>query len=342
MRHFLYILSAALLAAAVTGCSGQKKYTIVRGYAQGGSYHIIYSPYKSDGTRIGASEDSVASVIGKTLRDVDFSISGYNRESILSRTNRGEDCQLDSIFINIFEISKRIYEETGGLFDVSGSPLFDFWGFGFSSTGGIDSLMNDEVTSRKIDSLLEFTGMDLVRIENGRLVKSDPRVRLSFDAIAQGYTCDLIAMELDRFGIEDYLVEVGSEIVCKGLNYNGDKWRIGLEKPIEGNYVAGSSIQDTLLLTDCGITTSGNYRKFYIMNGKKYGHSIDPVSGYPAQQDLLSATVITNRKKYPGAYSDAYATYCMVIGADRALAFIRSKDDLSGYLITDSAVMEVL
>ena len=330
-----FLLTASLLITA--SCSGGPEYRRIEGFAQGGTFHIIYSAPAA-----GVDEDTVISLVSRRLQDIDFSISGYNKGSLLSRFNRGEDIVPDRYFLELFEMSMKLWKETGGLFDVSGGPLFDFWGFGFKNPSGLDSLRDDARTARIVDSLLEFTGMDLLTLEDGRIIRKDPRVTLNFNAIAQGYTCDVVADLLDSLGADNYLVEVGMEIVCKGLNASGKPWRIGIDAPVDGSQTAGENVQKFLDLTDCGITTSGNYRKFFIVDGKKYSHSINPVTGYPVQHDLLSATVISIDTARSGALSDAYATYCMVVGKDAAARFIGSRGDLRGYLIHDGGVIDLL
>ncbi len=340
MRKGLSVLTAVVFIAALASCSGHNQYRRLEGFAQGGTFHIIYSVPETESPA--TSDDTVAALVTKRLRDIDFSISGYNKGSLLSRINRGEDCMPDRYFTELFELSQQVWKETGGLFDVSGGPLFDFWGFGFKDPQSLDSLRDDARTARIVDSLLEFVGMDLVSLENGRIVKKDPRVQLNFNAIAQGYTCDAVADLLDSIGIQNYLVEVGMEIVCKGLNASGKPWRIGIDAPVDGSQTAGENVQKFLDLTDCGITTSGNYRKFFLIDGKKYSHSINPVTGYPVQHDLLSATVISADTARPGALSDAYATYFMVLGKEAAARFIGSRGDLRGYLIHDGGTIDML
>ena len=340
MQIVLRLLISLAVAHLTLSCSTHTEYRRIEGYAQGGTFHIIYSV--PEGLPAPADEDSIITLVSRRLQDIDFSISGYNRGSLLSRWNRGEDCVPDRYFLELYEMSRRLWEETDGLFDVSGGPLFDFWGFGFKSVGTMDSIRNDARTARIVDSLKTFVGMDLVSLENGRLVKKDPRVQLNFNAIAQGYTCDIVADLMDSLGVRNYLVEVGMEIVCKGVNASGKEWSIGIDAPVDGSQVAGQNIQKVVYLSDCGITTSGNYRKFYIINGKKYAHSINPVTGYPVQQDLLSATVICNDTVRGGALSDAYATYCMVLGKEKAAEFISSCPDLRGDLIYDGGVIDLL
>ena len=337
IKRILYLLITAAAISAAVSCSERIPYHRIEGFAQGGTFHIIYSAPES-----GSDEDTVMTMVSKCLHDIDFSISGYNKGSLLSRFNRGENIVPDRYMLELYSMSRKLWEETGGLFDVSGGPLFDFWGFGFKNPKSMDSLRNDTHTARIVDSLLEFTGMDLLNLENGRIIRKDPRVQLNFNAIAQGYTCDVVADLLDSIGVQNYLVEVGMEIVCKGVNASGKPWRIGIDAPVDGSQVAGENVQKLLNLTDCGITTSGNYRKFFIMDGKKYSHSINPVTGYPVQHDLLSATVISIDTARSGAISDAYATYCMVIGKEAAAEFINSRSDLRGYLIYDGGVIDLL
>ncbi len=334
------IFTAFLLASP--SCSPGVEYRRIEGFAQGGTFHIIYSSTDSTGAPLSVSEDSLSRLVFKALSEVDFSISGYNKGSILSKLNRGEDVPLDRHFKTLFALSKEVWEMSDGRFDVTGEPLFGFWGFGFSDMTVLDSLRNDSRTAAVIDSLMQFVGMDKVRIEGDRLIKDNPGIRLNFNAIAQGYTCDVLAQILESEGCTDYLVEVGMEMVCRGTNASGKLWRIGIDAPVDGNMQAGQQLQDILDVTDCGIVSSGNYRKFHIIDGVKYAHSIDPTTGYPVRHDLLSATVIISGTEYPGALADAYATYCMVIGKEKAEAFIRSGSNLQGYLIYNDGVKKLL
>ncbi len=342
IRVLFSIIALALYIVSCVSCSNNKEYRRIDGFAQGGTFHIIYSSADSCGEPLRLSEDSISSLIYDAISEVDFSISGYNKGSILSKLNRGEDVALDRHFKTLFAISQDVWKLSNGKFDITGEPLFGFWGFGFSNMTVLDSLHNDARTSAVIDSLMQYVGMDKVRIEGDRLIKDNPGIRLNFNAIAQGYTCDVLAEILDNAGCADYLVEVGMEMVCKGVNASGNLWRIGIDAPIDGSRQAGEQLQDILELTDCGIVTSGNYRKFHIIDGKKYSHSIDPTTGYPARHDLLSATIIIGDTDYPGALADAYATYCMVVGKEQAETFILSSPLLQGYLIYDGGVKKLL
>ena len=301
-----WLLTALLLLA---GCdSAKERYVRMEGFAQGGTWHIICSlPGK-------ARPKAVSQEIDRLLLEIDGSLSGYNKGSLLSRFNAGEDLPLDEHFVTNFRLSEQYWRESNGAFDPSAAPLFDLWGFGFTEGGTVP-------TQAQIDSVRAFIGMDLFFLEERpdrtfHLHKADPRARLNFNAIAQGYTCDRIGQYLETVGSSNYLVEVGREILCKGLSARGDRWMIGVEQA--ENPDAG--IRDTLRLRDCAVVTSGDYRKFYVRDGKRYAHTIDPRTGAPVTHGLLSATVTipfesdTGRVQWACARADACATWSMVEG----------------------------
>lgn len=327
-KPFILTLIALLI---LCGCQDRPDYYRITGYAQGGTYNVTYSPVGVDGGRVDISPDSLKTIIDRALLDIDNSLSGYNKGSLLTKVNQNISDSVNHLFEDMFLVSSRIYEETAGKFDPSAAPLFDMWGFGFKN--------KESVTEHKIDSVLQFVGMDKAKIVDGRLIKNDPRFKLNFNAIAQGYSCDVVASELEKLGISNYLVEVGMEIYCSGKNPSGNDWNIGVDTPEDGNMEAGKSISEIIQVSGVGIVTSGNYRKFFIENGQKYSHTIDPTTGYPVKHNLLSATIIA-----PNAtLADAYATYCMVIGLEESKEFLASRSDLKGYLIygTESGGMEV-
>ena len=320
-RTVILLLTSSLLLLG--GCGQESRYIRFEGFAQGGTYHVTCAvPAR-------VSEKQVRRQMDALLQEIDGTLSGYNKGSLLSRLNAGEDPCLNDLFVECFERSKAIWSETGGAFDPSAAPLFDLWGFGFSNKG--------TVTQAAIDSILAFVGMDRVFLETREdgvhLVKADPRVQLNFNAIAQGYSCDVAARLLDSLGATDYLVDIGREIICKGHNPAGNDWRVGLDKPFDGNEEEGRYLEAVIEVTDCGIVTSGNYRKFYVEDGQKYAHTIDPSTGRPVTHTLLSATVVA-----PDATSaDAYATWLMVVGPDRARAILAERPDLEALLIYDEA-----
>ena len=313
---FLLLIASLLLLCS---CEKSGRYVRIEGFAQGGTYHVICSPVR------GVGQQALRAAIDSRLQAIDFSLSGYNKGSLLSRLNAGEDLPLDSLFIECFTLSKAVWAETDGAFDPSAAPLFDLWGFGFTN--------KEQVTDRAVDSVRAFVGMDRLRLETREdgthLVREDPRMKLNFNAVAQGYSCDVVARYLDSLGCRAYLVDIGREIICKGLNESGTAWRIGLDKPTDGNMEEGRDLQAILEVSDCGIVTSGNYRKFYIENGQKYAHTIDPKSGRPVSHNLLSATVVAK----DAATADAYATWLMVVGVDKARAILAGRPDLEALLV---------
>jgi len=311
------------LLLLLSACSTDR-YVTISGFAQGGTYSVKCSlPSK-------VSRQEVTQALDSAFAVIDYSISGYNKGSILSRVNNGERVALDSVFIDIFNISKDIWAKSCGAFDPSAGPLFDLWGFGFA-----DSTVTAEQKAELAAGMKEYIGMDLFSFEETPqgtfLNRADSRCRLNFNAIAQGYSCDVAARLLDAYGSTDYIIELGGEIVCKGQREQGGPWRIWIDKPEDGNNVSGALKQDVVSVSDCGLVTSGNYRKFYVEDGQKYSHTVDPLSGMPVRHSLLSATV----QARDGATADAYATWFMVIGTEAAKDVISQLADehVEAYLV---------
>ncbi|MBQ7222516.1 MAG: FAD:protein FMN transferase [Bacteroidales bacterium] len=314
LRSFL--LFTVLLS--LFGCNGGASYEVITGYAQGGTYTVRCRIPSA------VSKNKLSALIEEQLEAIDNSISGYNKGSILSKVNAGEDVPLDVHFVEVFNKSLDIWKLSEGAFDPSAGPLFSLWGYGFDKSA---------VDTTLIPSLLEHVGMDLFEIvENpdgtSRLKRLDATAQLNFNAIAQGYTCDVIGALLQEYGCEDYIVEVGGEILCKGKSARGDDWRIWIDKPVEGNDEAGALKQDILSISDCAVVTSGNYRKFYYENGTKYSHTINPQTGFPVKHTLLSATVLAD----DAATADAYATWFMVVGVEKAKE-LASELGVGAYLV---------
>ena len=249
----------------------------------------------------------------------------FRSSSIISKINKGDTTVVpDRYFTDVFKRSKEVSERTNGAFDPTVAPLVNAWGFGF--TEGIQ-----KVDSIIIDSLLKYVDYRLVDIENDRLVKDTSglqdinaanMIKLDFNAIAQGYTVDVLAEMLNSKAIENYMIEVGGEVRSKGKNQNDELWRIGIDKPEEG--VKDRDIIAIIELNNRSLATSGNYRKFYEKNGVKYSHTIDPKTGYPVRHSLLSATVIAS----DCITADAYATAFMVMGIDKARVFLQENEDI--------------
>ena len=327
----------SVLCMAVFACSPQDRYIAITGYAQGGTYSVKLNLRGQDGI-IASRPEAVKAGIDSVLEAVNNSVSGYNKGSVLSRFNAGELVTPDRIFKDLYAASYKYYIETDGSFDVSSAPLFDIWGFGFTSGSMPDSAEVMSTLSRTgMDRLADTLVTDACGRTSASMILKDRSAELlpelNFNAIAQGYSCDLVAEYLHSLGVNQMLVDVGGEIYCEGLNPSGKPWSIGLDRPVDGNSVPGQDLQCIFSAgpEPCGVVTSGNYRKFYVRDGKKYAHTIDPKTGYPVSHSLLCATVIAAT----AAEADALATYCMVIGFEKARDFIMSRPDLEGCLVYD-------
>ena len=308
MRIFLVLVLTFQLSSA------NKLITVhVIGTAQGTTYHITYRSL--EGLNYKREIDSI-------LADLDTSLSTYIPESIISRINKNDSTvHADHHFITVFKKSVEVSERTQGLFDVTVAPLINAYGFGFTKRAQLDSIT--------IDSLRHLIGYKQVSLNNGKLIKSRPEVMLDFNAIAQGYSVDVICQFLESRNIRNYVVELGGEVRAKGKNDEGAYWKVGVDEPSSNE----NRLHTILSLKNASLATSGNYKRFYVENGKRYAHIIDPHTGYPAKHNLLSATVIA-----PDCMTaDAYATAFIVMGIAKTKEFLKKNKDLKlkVYLIYD-------
>jgi thiamine biosynthesis lipoprotein len=307
MTKFLKIVIPVFLAIS---CQNNP-YTRIVGLAEGTTYSIIYS-----------SSHNYQQEIEALLAQFEASLSIYNPHSIISKVNDNEDVMLDSFFIECYRLSKYVNEQTDGAFDISASPLFEIWGFGNKKSGTPPS-------QAQIDSVIKFCGMHNVQLIDGKIVKSDPCLQLNCNAIAKGYSVDVVAQFFDNHNVANYMVEIGGEVRCKGVNAKGNTWTIGIDKPEYGNYDSGANLQTIIALSGKSIATSGNYRRFFETDGIKYPHTINPHTGHAVHSNLLSVSVVANSC----ALADAYATALMVMGTDSAKQFLALHSELEGYLI---------
>lgn len=260
------------------------------------SYHIKYE-----------YSESLEKEILDELERFELSLNPFRKNTIITKINENIPVMPDSLFLDVFNKSMEVSKMTGGKFDITASPLIDAWGFGFKNM--------DDVTPEMIDSLRQFVGYDKIYInQDGEVEKTDPRVQINSSAISKGYSCDLIARLFDNLDIENYMVEIGGEIVAKGVNDKGVCWRIGVDKPINDSTGMMHDLQTILSLCNKSLATSGNYRNYYIKDDKKYAHTIDPQTGYPSEQDLLSVTIIAD----DCMTADAYATAFMAMGSEKS------------------------
>ncbi|MDR2776269.1 MAG: FAD:protein FMN transferase [Tannerella sp.] len=256
------------------------------------------------------------------LQAFNLSLNPFNPNSIISKVNRNEDVEVDERFVTVFNKAMEVSENSGGVFDVTIAPLINLWGFGFEKS--------DSISQRKIDSIKMFVGYKKIHLEGRRVIKDDPRIMLNFSAIAKGYASDVIAALLESEGVETYMVEIGGEVTVRGKNPDGNCWQIGINKPEDDISGIKYEIESIIRLCDkCGVATSGNYRNYYVKDGKKYVHTIDPHSGYPSEQNILSATIIA-----PDCMTaDAYATAFMAMGIDTAVRMAEKIPEIEYLLI---------
>ena len=307
------VVIIAVVAAVLLYDTPRKEYKKIHGDTQGTTYNITCEY---------ARNRDLKPAVEKVLSDFDMSLSTYLPQSLISRINRNDPAaEADDKFIKVYEVAHRVYEKSGGLFDITVAPVVNAWGFGFMPGADVDSAT--------IDSLLQFVGMDKVRLEGRKVIKDDPRIMFDVNAIAQGYSVDVMAAFLDSMRIENYMVEIGGELKCKGKNPKGEDWKIGIDRPEEGNMVAGADLQAILAIKTKALATSGNYRKFYEKNGVKYAHSINPITGYPVLSRLLSATVLADEC----IVADAFATAFMVMGLEESIRYLENQDELEAYLV---------
>jgi len=312
MKNSILILLFSLIL--FNSCR-EKKAPVVEGFngfAQGTTYSLLYVDEKK------IDPDDLKMKVEKILREFDMSLSLYIDSSIICRVNRNEDVLLDDYFIESFRKSAEISALTDGAFDITVGPLVRAWGFGPDE--------RKSFSEAKRDSLLALVGMDKVKLAGRRLVKSDPDVQIDFNAIAQGYSVDVISKYLDSLGIKNHLVDIGGEVRARGTKLGAD-WRIGIDRPEDNNFSSGENLEAVIMISDESLATSGNYRKFYIEDGIKYSHTIDPKTGYPAKNNLLSATILAS----DCASADGIAKACMVIGLERSIKFIENHPSYLGY-----------
>ncbi len=295
----------------LASCAKQPQKMVLQGEAQGSYYAVTY--YDTLGRNFQHDIDSI-------FHAVDVSVNLWVDTSVISRVNRNEDVVLDSIFVDNFRIAQEAAALSGGYFDPTISPIVAAWGFSYKH--------GDSITPQLIDSLKQLVDYRKVRIEDGKVVKAYPAMTLDFNAIAQGYTSDLIASFLDSRGIENYLVNTGGEIMARGCKPDGTSWIVGIEKPAD-NWDSEQVVQTRVALRDKGLVTSGSTRKYVERNGKRYSHCIDPNTGYPVEHQVLSVTVLAENS----VWADALASICMVMGMEKSLPLIEGMDGVEAYYI---------
>ena len=295
-------------------CTRQPQKVVLQGLAQGSYYAVTY--FDDQGRNFQREIDSI-------FHAVDLSVNLWVDSSVISKVNRNEEVTLDAIFIDNFRIAQEAARLSDGYFDPTVSPIVAAWGFSYKS--------GDSITPALIDSLKRLVDYRRIRIEDGKVVKENPDMKLDFNAIAQGYTSDLIAAFLESRGIKNYLVDTGGEIMARGGKPDGSPWIVGIEKPAE-NMDSERIVQTRIALRDKGLVTSGSTRKYVERDGRRYSHCIDPKTGYPVEHNVLSVTVMAENS----VWADALASICMVMGMEPSLPLIESMDGVEAYYIFEN------
>ena len=304
----LFLIFATIWILQFRGTSSLRT---TEGAIFGTTYHIKYE-----------ANQSLDSVILSELNQVDASLSVFNQQSTISKINTGKTSRVDAMLYDVLTTAKNVSDATDGAFDVTVMPLVNAWGFGFKE--GIFP------TDKQVDSLKQFVGFHHISLSTDSVInKKDQRTMIDCGAIAKGYGVDRVASVLRKYGVMNYMIEIGGEVVTKGKNPEGHPWQIGISQPIDTNPTMNTKVQTILSLKDAAMATSGNYRNFYERNGHKYAHTIDPRTGRPVQHSLLSATVLAPNC----ATADAYATAFMVMGMDKAKAVLSQHKELHAYFI---------
>ncbi len=307
---FSYFIALLL---GLFSCKKNQELIVFEGFTQGTTYRIVFEPGE---TEIQQSE------VDTLLRKFDLSLSTYVPNSLISKINRNESyAELDTFFIDMFNKSAEVNRASDGMFDITVAPLVNMYGFGFTTADA-------HIDSTHVDSLLRLVGMDKVKIENGKLVKLFPEIQIDPNALAQGQAVDVVAEYFVKKGVKNVLVEIGGEVSGKGSKF-GKPWTVGVDKPTEGSDAETRELQRKIFIENKALATSGNYRKYIEIDGKKYHHTINPKTGFPSYNSLLSATIIAD----DCMSADAYATACMVSGLEQAKKIVEANPNLDAYFI---------
>lgn len=317
MKPTFLLLSLCLVIAS---CKPTQKNTKISGPVFGTSYGITY--YSETKQSFREEFDSLFSVINKSL-------STYKEDSDISKINRNEAAMVDDHFKTVFNTSKIIFKETEGIFDPTIGAVVNAWNFG--PKGKVIGL--DEF---KMDSLMASVGFDKVNLIGDRVIKENPNTFIDFNAIAKGYGVDVVSNYLESKNINNYIVEIGGEIRCKGINMETQEpWRVGIEKP---NFDGTQSLIKAIDMHNEAMATSGTYRKYSIdENGNRYSHIIDPKTGYPSKSNLLSISVIAENCMI----ADAYATAFEAMGFEKVKQYLEIHQELKAFLIFENEHKEL-
>ncbi len=308
IRLFVFIV---IVSCFLTSCDSVERQLFL-GTTQGSYYSITY--YDEQNRNFSHEFDSI-------FKEIENTLSLWDENSIIRKVNRNDSTVvLNKIFIDNFNYAMRAAELSDGYFDPTVGPLVSAWGFHFKE----GMTMTPEI----VDSLKQFVGYRKIKIENGKVIKENPNMTLDFNAVAQGYTTDMIGDFLLSKNVNNFLVDVGGEILAKGNKPDGELWKVGIEKPAEDKDAA-RIVQEIVELKDKSIVTSGNYRKYVEQNGRRYSHSLNPKTGYPSENNLLSATIICDNT----AWADCLASICMLVGMEQAIKLLETQNEVEAFFI---------
>lgn len=313
MNRILFTLLVSL-SAVLSSCnsnSNAAKRFEIDGLAEGTTYHIVY---------MDKEERILKTEIDSILEKFERSCSLYDSTSLISRINSNQTDTTDRYIKDCVNLALKLSRQSKGMYDITVAPLAKVYGFGAQL---------EPTPNPNIDSILQFVGYEKINLAGNIITKSDPRVTIDLNSIAKGYSVDLVAEYIRKQGVKDYLVEIGGEIYCTELC--GDKpWRVGIDKPIEGNMIPGEELQTIIEIGKIGLATSGNYRKFYTAkDGTNIHHTINPKTGLCTTNNLLSASVLAPTT----AEADGYATLFMAVGLEESKKILSKNPNLYGYLI---------
>jgi thiamine biosynthesis lipoprotein len=310
MKYLFFVIMGMCFLSF--GCQKKGKIVNFGGEAQGTYYAVTY---------VDAAGRDFQDSIDVILKKFDTSCSIYKSNSIISRFNNNDPtAKADKDFTTVFNKAYEVSEKSGGAFDMTVGQLVRAWGFSIKS--------NIKMDDKKVDSLKQYVGYKKVKLVNGKVIKQDPNIQLDFNAIAQGYSSDVLARFLETKGIKNYLIDVGGEVLGRGKKPDGSIWSVGIEKPASDS-LQKQQLEAIVSLDNRALSTSGNYRKYFIKNGVKYSHTIDPFTGYPVHHTLLAVSVLAENS----ITADAYGTAFLVMGKEKALEFIRKNPGIEAYFI---------
>ena len=316
MRYFSFIkihIVIIILAGSLSSCEHKGQYVTYTGNTQGTYYLVTYQSPKNV---------SYEADIKQLLDDFSAALSTYDPSSLISRINQNDPTAVvNDLFRTVFNKAVEVNKASNGVFDITIAPIVNFWGFGFTDE-------KPEINTQKIDSLLQYVGMNKIRIVGDRVVKDLPQILLDVNAIAKGYSVDVIADFLLSKGVKNFLVNIGGECVARGVNPDGIIWKLGVEKPIDGARY-GETQQAIIFLNNRAMATSANSQRFVVIDGVKYAHTIDVKTGFPVAHNLLSATVIAD----DCMTADAWATVFMASGFEKTIEFLQMHPEFEALLI---------